>query len=188
MSINSAFYSCVFEKRSCANTTLIQTSGSSADSLFHISVLSSTSSSLTISSTIKISRTISHSCPQLKAEVSLSFHLYLLLTKRYHPDLTAFQEILQRHKQIHKLEILQQIINTENNFIAFTSRKCFQSVLCLWVITQCYPSYTELKRFMACFDVALFGPSNHKVYLRPPLETWDTDGSVSIKCSGTHKI
>lgn len=92
----------------------------------------------------------------------------------------VLQEVLQRLKQIQKLEVLQQIT------VASTSQWCFQYFLCLWAITQCHPLHTELKHCRACFNVALFRPSNHKVYLRPLEETWDTDGSVSIKCSRSH--
>lgn len=92
----------------------------------------------------------------------------------------VLQKVLLRLKQIQKLEVLQQIT------VASTSQWCFQYFLCLWAITQCHPLHTELKHCRACFNVALFRPSNHKVYLRPLEETWDTDGSVSIKCSRSH--
>lgn len=188
MSTNFSFFSCVFEKKKILCKHNSDTNKRILRSWF-ITPHFSAQLRKQLSHKFKYHKNWSNNLSFLSTtETKSSFHLHSLCTKQYHSHLTPFKEILQRHKQIHILEILQQIINRENNFIAFTSRLCFQNFLCLWVITQCYPLYTELKHFMACFNVALFRPSNHKVYLRPLQKTWDTDGSVSIKCSVIHKI
>lgn len=95
MSTHFSFYSWVFGKKFCVNTTLIQTNKSAPeDSLLHIPV--PTSIYLTISSTIRTGPTVSHYCPQLKPK-EVSWKLFFC--PRYTQNTIITRQHFQRFQK-----------------------------------------------------------------------------------------